>query len=96
MWRIGKQLETPSMTEHATEIMNLLTWVILGGGGLFLALAKWIAAQLMRKLEGIEQAIKETNVTLSGIERRHESRIVDVERRVDAIAQKCSFYHAKP
>lgn len=82
------------MSEHASEIINLLIWVLVVGGGMFLGLAKWIAGQLMRKLEGIEQAITKTNDTLAGIERRHESRIVEVERRVDSIAQRCEFFHA--
>lgn len=92
------------MTEHAPEIVTLLAWVIVAGGGLFLALAKWIAAQLMRKLEGIEQAIKETNRTLGTIEgdlrgeltmleRRHEERLVKVERRVDSIRERCHIFH---
>lgn len=82
------------MIEHASEIVDLLIWVLVIGGGMFLGLAKWIAVQLMKKLEGIEQAITKTNDTLAGIERRHESRIVDVERRVDSLSQRCQFYHA--
>ena len=94
------------MNEHAQELNALLVWILLGGGAMFIALAKWIASQLMKKLEGIEHAINETNRTLgkiegdlrgelSDLERRHENRIVGVERRVDSIDQRCSFHHGK-
>ena len=93
------------MTEHANEIIQVLIWVIICVGGLFLTLAKWIATQLMKKLEGIESAINETNRTLSKIEgdlrgelvsleRRHDDRFVQVERRVDSIAERCRLIHS--
>ena len=93
------------MNEHAPEIITLLAWVIVGGGTLFLALAKWIAAQLMRKLEGIESAIQQTNHTLgkiegdlrgevSALERRHESKIVELDRRMVKVESNCLHYHA--
>ena len=94
------------MNEHAQELNALLVWILLGGGAMFIGLAKWIASQLMKKLEGIEQAIQTTNKTLGdstsglrgdilALERRHEDRIVKVERRVDVIDQRCTFHHGK-
>jgi hypothetical protein len=94
------------MTEHADEVIKVLLWALLGGGALFLALAKWIASQLMRKLEGIEAAIHATNTALNKIdhdlrtdvvslERRHESRIVEVERRVSDLHTRCAIYHQR-
>ena len=52
----------------------------------------------------LELAIKETNATLGQstgalredlmkLERRHEDRIVEVERRVSDIATRCHIYH---
>lgn len=92
------------MIEHAPELVTLLLWALLAVGGLFVALAKWIADRLLKKLEGIEAAIGKTNDTLASatsglrgelvaLERRHDDRIVQVERRVSLIDERCRIYH---
>ena len=83
------------MTEHASEINGLLVWVILGGGALFLALMKWIAKQLLGKLEKIEQAIDRTNTTLALIEKDMRNDLAGLDRRVTTIESHCSIFHAK-
>ena len=92
------------MIEHAGEVINLLLWALGALGAIFVALARWIAGMVVRKLDGIEAAIKETNSTIGQatgalrgelleLERRHETRIVEVERRVSDIATRCAIFH---
>jgi len=92
------------MIDHAAEVIDLLLWALLVGGAMFLALARWIAAQLLKKLDGIESAIHELGATqvrsdatlrgeLVALERRHEHRIVDVERRVSDLHTRCAIFH---
>ena len=83
------------MIEHASEINGLLVWIVIGGGTLFLALMKWIAKQLLGKLEKIEQAIDRTNTTLALIEKDMRNDLAGLDRRVTTIESHCSIFHAK-
>lgn len=81
------------MTEHAGEIITLMIWALLAGGGLFLALLKWIAGRVIDKLSQIEAAIDRTNVTLAGIEKDLRKDLSQLDRRVQKIEDRCQMQH---
>ena len=92
------------MTEHAIEIIRVLVWVVIGGGSMFVALIVWVALRLIGELheikvaviaEGKARALAEEKLRedLLALERRHDGRIVSVERRVESIDTKCHIFH---
>ena len=82
------------MNEHSQELVSLLAWGILAGGGLFLALFRWIAGRIEKKLESIESAIDRTNTTLGAIEKDMRKDLAGLDRRVTRIESVCVTRHS--
>ena len=82
------------MNEHAPEIVTLLAWAIIGGGGLFLAMFRWVVGRIEKKLESIEQAIDRTNTTLGAIEKDMRKDLAGLDRRVTRIESVCVTRHS--
>jgi hypothetical protein len=81
------------MQEHAVEIVQVLVWVLLGGGSAFLAVLGWIGKQLHGELRGIKTQIEETNRTLNAIERDLRDELSGLDRRVTKIETRCDINH---
>ena len=82
------------MDEHAPEIVTLLAWAIIGGGGLFLGMFRWVVGRIEKKLESIEQAIDRTNTTLGAIEKDMRKDLAGLDRRVTRIESVCVTRHS--
>ena len=92
------------MEEHSGEIVKLLLWALgLGGSALVMSIGlivKLGLGRLQMELRGINKgidklatALEATQTALGALERRHETRIVDVERRVDKLHERCAIFH---
>jgi hypothetical protein len=73
------------MEEHAKEIIAVLLWAVIAGGGLFLTVIGWIGSQLHAQLKEIVKAQGETNKTLSAIERDLRKDLSALDRRVTVL-----------
>lgn len=81
------------MQEHATEIIAVLTWMIVAGGGVFLAIVGWIGKQLHNQLIGIGKQLIKTNETLGAIEKDLRKDLSFLDRRVTILETNCSRKH---
>lgn len=81
------------MNEHASELIGLV-------GVLFFMLVGvlvWIGQRVHQRLDHLSDVVGEKFDNLHDIlamtERRHNDKIVDIERRVIVIEQRCNHHH---
>lgn len=69
-------------------VINILVWAVIAGGGLTLAVLGWIGKQLHNQLIQIAITLKETNATLSEIEKDLRKDLSALDRRVTILETK--------
>jgi hypothetical protein len=82
-----------AVVQHSQEIVSVLSWVIVAGGGLFLGLIAWIGNRLFEELKGIKEQIQETNRTLSAIEKDLRNDLTHLDRRLTVLETRCNGHH---
>ena len=81
------------MEEHAKDIIAVLIWAIITGGGLFMAVVGWIGKQLHNQLKAVVEQQSETNRTLSSIEKDLRRDLSSLDRRVSVLEAGCDARH---
>jgi hypothetical protein len=69
-------------------IINALVWFIVAGGSVFLAVVGWIGSQLLNQLQAISRGQKETNESLSNIEKDLRKDLAHLDRRMVRVEVK--------
>lgn len=98
------------MTEHASEIIPLLAWMILVVGGALLGLLIWIGDRLQRKVDQLPAQVSvqvekvhaeiiakmaEMNTTHSRLERDVREQYSNLDRRVTVLEVSCEIHHGR-
>lgn len=83
----------PLITNHASDVVSILIWVLLAGGGAFFMLLKWNGNRLFEELKGIKEQIQMTNTTLATIEKDLRQDMSSLDRRITAIEVRCDQRH---
>lgn len=98
------------MTEHASELIPLLAWMILAVGGALLGLLIWIGRRLQDKVDALpaqvsaqvskvhDDIVKEMadmNKTQARLERDVREQLSTLDRRVTKLEVSCDFHHGR-
>lgn len=97
------------MLDHASDVIPLLLWMIIGVGGALFGLIIWLGQRLYNYIERIPAMIAEKvkqvhddllrQVTdLSNVQRRLEtdlrSHVTNLDRRMIALEVRCDMHHS--
>lgn len=98
------------MTEHASEIIPLLAWMIVAVGGALLSLLVWIGHRLQAKVDALptqvaaqvakvhDDIVKEMadmNETHARLERDVREQFSKLDRRVTTLEIRCEMHHGR-
>jgi cell division protein FtsB len=98
------------MTEHASEIIPLLAWMILAVGGALLGLLIWIGKRLQAKVDALPDQVSvqvskvhdaivkemaDMNRTHASLERDVREQFSKLDRRVTKLEVMCDMHHGR-
>jgi uncharacterized protein YoxC len=98
------------MTEHASEIIPMLAWMIIAVGGALLGLLVWISQRLQAKVDALPDQVSvqvskvhdaivremaDMNKTHARLERDVREQFSQLDRRVTKLEVRCEMHHGK-